>query len=104
MIEFADGAKITYNQANGDLVVTGIKTANIKADNQIHIECLTVNIKGNVNIDGNLSTTGTTKSKGEISTQSNVSASGDIKGGKISLQNHVHVAQGEKARTSKATV
>ena len=103
VIEFADGAKITYNQANGDLVVTGIKTANIKADNQINIDCPTVNIKGNVNIDGNLSTTGTTTSKGAISTQSNVSASGDIKGGGISLQNHVHVAQGEKARTSKAT-
>lgn len=103
VIEFADGAKITYNQANSDLVVTGIKTANIKAANQINIDCPTVNIKGNVNIDGNLSTTGTTTSKGAISTQSNVSASGDIKGGGISLQNHVHVAQGEKARTSKAT-
>ena len=48
-------------------------------------------------------TTGKTTSKGAISTQSNVSASGDIKGGEISLRNHVHVAQGEKARTSKAT-
>jgi len=103
VIEFADGAKITYNQANSDLVVTGIKTANIKAANQINIDCPTVNIKGNVNIDGNLSTTGKTTSKGAISTQSNVSASGDIKGGEISLRNHVHVAQGEKARTSKAT-
>ena len=103
VIEFADGTKITYNQTNSDLVVTGIKTANINAANQINIDCPTVNIKGNVNIDGNLSTTGTTTSKGAISTQSNVSANGDIKGGEISLRNHVHVAQGEKARTSKAT-
>jgi len=103
VIEFADGAKITYNQENGDLVVTGIKTANITAANQINIDCPTVNIKGNVNIDGNLSTTGTTTSKGAISTQGAISAKGDIKGGNISLQSHVHVAQGEKARTSKAT-
>ena len=54
----ADGAKITYNQANGDLVVTGIKTANIKAANQINIDCPTVNIKGNVNIDGKVTSTG----------------------------------------------
>lgn len=58
VIEFADGAKITYNQANGDLVVTGIKTANIKAENQINIDCNTVNIKGNVNIDGEVTSTG----------------------------------------------
>mgnify|MGYP000024979062 FL=1 len=58
VIEFADGAKITYNQANGDLVVTGIKTANITAANQINIDCLTVNIKGNVNIDGKVTSTG----------------------------------------------
>ena len=58
VIEFADGAKITYNQANGDLVVTGIKTANIKAANQINIDCPTVNIKGNVNIDGEVTSTG----------------------------------------------
>ena len=103
VIEFADSAKITYNQANGDLVVTGIKTANIKAANQINIDCPTINIKGNVNIDGNLSTTGTTTSKGAISTQGAISAKGDIKGGNISLQSHVHIAQGEKARTSQAT-
>ena len=58
VVEFADGAKITYNQANGDLGVTGIKTANIKAANQINIECPTVNIKGNVNIDGKVTSTG----------------------------------------------
>ena len=83
--------------------MTGIKTANIKAANQINIECPTINIKGNVNIDGNLSTTGTTTSKGAISTQGAISAKGDIKGGNISLQSHVHIAQGEKARTSQAT-
>lgn len=58
VIEFADGAKITYNQANSDLFVTGIKTANIKAANQINIDCPTVNIKGNVNIDGKVASTG----------------------------------------------
>nr|DAR64830.1 MAG TPA: baseplate assembly protein V [Caudoviricetes sp.] len=58
VIEFPDGAKITYNHANSDLVVTGIKTASITAANQIDIDCPTVNIKGNVNIDGEVTSTG----------------------------------------------
>ena len=98
VIEFADGAKITYNQSSGALIVTGIKTA----ANQIDIDCPTINIKGNVNIDGSLSTTGTSTTKGNISTQGSVTASGDIKGGAISLQNHVHVEQGDGQRTSNA--
>ena len=102
VVEFADGAKITYNQSSGALVVTGIKTASITAANQIDIDCPTINIKGNVNIDGSLSTTGTSTTKGNISTQGSVTASGDIKGGSISLQNHVHVEQGDGQRTSKA--
>lgn len=102
VIEFADGAKITYNQSSGALVVTGIKTASITAANQIDIDCPTINIKGNVNIDGSLSTTGTSTTKGNISTQGSVTASGDIKGGSISLQNHVHLEQGDGQRTSNA--
>lgn len=58
VIEFADGAKITYNQSSGALVVTGIKTASITAANQIDIDCPTINIKGNVNIDGKVTSTG----------------------------------------------
>lgn len=102
VIEFADGAKITYNQSSGALVVTGIKTVSITATNQIDIDCPTINIKGDVNIDGSLSTTGTSTTKGNISTQGSVIASGDIKGGSISLQNHVHVEQGDGQRTSNA--
>lgn len=58
VIEFADGAKITYNQSSGALVVTGIKTASITAANQIDIDCPTINIKGDVNIDGKVTSTG----------------------------------------------
>lgn len=58
VIEFEDSAKIEYNQSTGALVVTGIKTANITAANQINIDCPTVNIKGNVNIDGEVTSTG----------------------------------------------
>lgn len=57
VIEFADGAKITYNQSSGALVVTGIKTASITAANQIDIDCPTINIKGNMNIDGKVTST-----------------------------------------------
>jgi phage-related baseplate assembly protein len=84
VIEFADGAKITYNQANSDLVVTGIKTANIKAANQINIDCTTVNIKGNVNIDGKVTSTG------------------DMVAGGISQINHKHGGvQGGPSKTGK---
>ena len=58
VIEFADGAKITYNQSSGALVVTGIKTASITAANQIDIDCPTININGNMNIDGKVTSTG----------------------------------------------
>lgn len=102
VFEFADDAKITYNQATGALSVTGIKTATIQAASQIDIQCPIVNIKGNVNIDGSLSTTGTSTTKGNISTQGSVSANGDVTGGGISLQNHVHTEQGDGKKTSKA--
>ncbi|OOF45782.1 baseplate assembly protein [Rodentibacter trehalosifermentans] len=102
IIQFADGATIEYNQANGRLNVVGIKSAFINAGEQIDIFCPTVNIKGNVNINGSLSTSGTSTTKGNISTQGSVTARGDIKGGSISLQNHKHLEQGDGQETSKA--
>ena len=84
VIEFADGAKITYNQASGALVVTGIKTASITAANQIDIDCPTINIKGNVNIDGKVTSTG------------------DMVAGGISQINHKHGGvQGGPSKTGK---
>ena len=84
VIEFADGAKITYNQSNGALVVTGIKTASITAANQIDIDCPTINIKGNVNIDGKVTSTG------------------DMVAGGISQINHKHGGvQGGPSKTGK---
>ena len=84
VIEFADGAKITYNQSSGALVVTGIKTASITAANQIDIDCPTINIKGNVNIDGKVTSTG------------------DMVAGKISQINHKHGGvQGGPSKTGK---
>ncbi|OOF59360.1 phage baseplate assembly protein V [Rodentibacter myodis] len=84
LIQFADGAIIEYNQATGALTVSGIKVANITAANQINIDCPFVNIKGNVKVEGS------------------ITASGDVKGGKISLQNHKHLEQGDGKDTGKA--
>lgn len=84
LFEFADGAKIIYNQATGALSVTGIQTASIQAEGQIDIECPTVNIHGDLNISGN------------------VTSAGDMNAGGISLQNHVHTEQGDGKKTSKA--
>nr|WP_315542368.1 phage baseplate assembly protein V [uncultured Aggregatibacter sp.] len=108
VIEFADGAKIEYNQSSGALVVTGIKTAAITAANQINIDCPTVNIKGNVNIMGAITTADNGGAKGNISISGNVevkgtvTAKGDVKAGTISLQNHTHQEQGDGNLTSKA--
>ncbi|MBN6064193.1 phage baseplate assembly protein V [Aggregatibacter actinomycetemcomitans] len=108
VIEFADGAKIAYNQSSGALVVTGIKTASITAASQIDIDCPIVNIKGNVNIMGAITTADNGGTKGNISISGDmevkgaVTAKGDVKAGNISLQNHTHQEQGDGNLTSKA--
>lgn len=114
VIKFADGAVIKYNQADGALSVTGIKSAQITAAQVINIDCPTVNIKGNVNIQGAITTTdgaggagnitisGNVKVKGNITNDGSIAAKGDVKAGNISLQNHTHKEQGDGNNTSKA--
>ena len=108
VIEFTDGAKIEYNQSSGALVVTGIKTAAITAENQINIDCPTVNIKGNVNIMGAITTAdnggtkGNSSISGDVEVKGTVTAKGDVKAGSISLKNHTHQEQGDGNLTSKA--
>ena len=64
IIEFADGAKIEYNQATHTLNITGLQV--------INIECPVINITGNVKVDGKITSTG------------------DMVAGNISQINHVH--------------
>ena len=108
VIQFADGAVIKYNQATGELSVTGIKSAQITAAQVINIDCPIVNIKGNVNIQGAITTSdngktpGNIKISGKVTVKGSVESEGDVKAGNISLQNHTHTEQGDGKDTSKA--
>ena len=108
VIQFADGAVIKYNQAAGELSVTGIKSAQITAAKVINIDCPIVNIKGNVNIQGAITTSDNGKTPGNITisgkveVKGSVESEGDVKAGNISLQNHTHTEQGDGKDTSKA--
>lgn len=52
--EYADGAKISYNQKNGTLVATGVKTANVTASKTCRVTCPETTVDGNVTVTGNL--------------------------------------------------
>ncbi|WP_439257128.1 phage baseplate assembly protein V [Lonepinella sp. BR2271] len=73
VIEFADGARMVYNQANSDLTVTGISTAAIQASSQIVLDTPTVKCTGNVNVSGQ------------------ITSGGDQIAGGISTMNHTHM-------------
>lgn len=101
IIEFADGAKITYNQANSSLKITGICTALVQANASVTLEtplvkCTeNVEVAKNISIGGNLSMTGSSgegnmEIKGRVNVQGDVNAKGDITAGNTSLKNHTH--------------
>lgn len=96
VFNFSDGAKITYNQASGELTATGLKTANIDAANSLTITSPTVTINGDLSVTGNIDT------DKNISAKGNIGAGGDVKASNISLRNHNHIEQGDGQPTSKA--
>lgn len=72
VIQFADNAKIVYNQKNGHLEVSGIKTAKIQAGVSVTLATPTVNCTGNLNV------------------ADTITAGTDCVANGISLVNHVH--------------
>jgi len=78
-IVFSDGAYVSYDAAKGELVAVlpGSGTAVIEAKRGI-------TLRGDVTIEGKLETTDDAAIGGEVA------ASGDVKAGSVSLQNHVH--------------
>ncbi|MGR6981214.1 phage baseplate assembly protein V [Testudinibacter sp. P27/CKL/0425] len=64
VIEFADGARIVYNQANSDLSVNGVQT--------INITCQQTTINGDMQVNGK------------------IESSGDQIAGGISQMKHIH--------------
>lgn len=85
MIEFADGAKITYDPEASELVAvlpSGGKV-DITADGGI-------TLRGDVTIEGNLTTNGDAAITGDVTVDKTVTASEDVVGGGISLKTHRH--------------
>lgn len=78
VIEFADGAKIIYDQKSHALKVIGIATAHIQASSQVILETPLVKCTQNLSVGGNVQVAGTVKS------------TGDQIAGSISQINHIH--------------
>lgn len=102
LIEFADGARIRYNQATSALSVTHIKTAHIQASQSVTADTPKLICTQDLIVNGNVQIQGGLTAQGSIQSQGNIQAAQDVKAGGISLQNHVHTEQGDGANTSKA--
>lgn len=85
MIEFADGAKITYNPESHELVAVlpSGSTVDVTADGGI-------TLRGDVTIEGNLTTNGNAAITGNVTIDQTVTADQDVIGGGISLKDHRH--------------
>ncbi|MFQ1050827.1 phage baseplate assembly protein V [Avibacterium paragallinarum] len=101
VIEFADGAKIEYNQASSALKISGIHTALVQASTSVTLETPVVKctknleVAENVLIGGNLAMSGSAgggnaEIKGNVKVQGNVKSQADIVAGSVSLKNHTH--------------
>ena len=85
MIEFEDGAKITYDaeaSALSAILPTG-GTAEIEAQGGI-------TLRGNVTIEGDLQTNGDAAITGDVTVDRGVTASDDVVADGISLTDHIH--------------
>ncbi|MEH8027353.1 phage baseplate assembly protein V [Gallibacterium anatis] len=101
VIEFADGARIEYNQASSALKISGINTALVQASTSITLETPVVKctqnleVAQNVLIGGNLAMSGSAgggnaEIKGNVSVQGSVKSQTDVVAGSVSLKNHTH--------------
>ncbi|VVT07335.1 phage baseplate assembly protein V [Erythrobacter sp. EC-HK427] len=97
MIEFADGAQITYDADAGQLraILPAGATAEIEAPGGI-------TLRGDVTILGNVDISGDVAIDGAATVTETVTADDDVLGGGVSLKNHVHSGvQSGQAKTLK---
>ena len=103
VIVFPDNAVLKYNHTSGHFALTGCKTAEVQADTKITLKCPDVEITGNIKIGGNVQLAGTLNVDKTIGAKQGISSSGgDVSAGSISLKNHKHQAQGDRALTTEA--
>lgn len=85
MIEFADGAKITYDPEAHELValLPASGTVDVTADGGI-------TLRGDVTIEGNLTTNGNAAITGDVTVDQTLTAAEDVIADGISLTTHKH--------------
>ncbi|AWX15599.1 baseplate assembly protein [Mergibacter septicus] len=102
VIEFADKARITYNQKSHALSVTGISTAEITASEYVKaitplFECTqdckiggNLKVLGNSHLMGSVSTDSGMSAKGGINAEGTINSTSDVTCNGISLIGHTH--------------
>jgi phage baseplate assembly protein V len=66
LLQFPDGAEISYHFASGALVATNCKTALIQAKNSVTIDSPTVLLTGNLQVKGSITAQGEVTGKGVV--------------------------------------
>ncbi|SUT91542.1 phage baseplate assembly protein V [Actinobacillus lignieresii] len=103
VIVFPDGATVKYNHESGHFSLTNCKTAEVQAENKITLKCPEIEITGNLKIGGDVQLAGKLNVDKTIGAKQGISSSGgDVSAGSISLKNHKHQAQGDRALTTEA--
>jgi len=87
IVEYPDGAAISYNHSTGQLNASGIKSAIVQAADSITVDCPQSTFTGNVIVNGLFTyTSGMVGSGGETTAQ----ITGDVVADGVSLKNHRH--------------
>lgn len=94
VVEFPDGAVISYNHATGALVASGIKTGLVQASEQVTCDTPLTLFTGAVTVQGLLTYQAGMKGSGGVGgaaiIDGEIHATGDITSGNISLPGHHH--------------
>lgn len=102
VIDFPDGARITYDHGAGDLTVIGIKTATVQASNHVTVDCPENTITGNVLVKGTLTVedlltyqnglagSGGSSGNGTVITGDLTHTDGELSSHGVVLHTHVH--------------
>ncbi|MDN0075598.1 phage baseplate assembly protein V [Crenobacter sp. SG2303] len=93
IIDYPDGARITYNHATSALSVTGIKTANVQADVKVTVDCPKTEFTGDVDILGKLTVNGETLLKALLSYMAGMSGKGGS--GKTVIEGNIEHRNGK---------
>lgn len=97
IVEYPDGARISYNHKTGDLLATGINTAAITASVSITADTPLTHCTGNVIVDGDLTVGGLFTYKGGMNGSGSSGSggaaaviAGDVMIGNIRFLKHLH--------------